>query len=172
MAPYIGHQYSEEELWQYRRDHADVHPREEAELRPLARRIRAFDIPVLTDVTFQCRRLSDFAQALEQVVVEHLPGITWDPFDQVRSSRVKKYALVHAIVKAPVDEATQEAMVLELFGRLETLNGERVGTAWYRSRWPENPPDDDADIGEMSFRLMRGTYANTRVPGVGVPFYM
>ena len=63
-------------------------------------------------------------------------------------------------------------MVLELFGRLETLNGERVGTNWYRSRWPENPPDDDADIGEMGFRLMCGTYANTRVPGVGVPFYM
>jgi hypothetical protein len=172
MAHYIGHQYSEEELWQYYRNHADVHPREEPELRPLARRIRAFDIPNLTDVTFRCRRLGDLALALEQVLIGHLPGTTWEPFDRARPRGIIKYAIIHKIVMAPVDEATQEAMVLELFGRLETLNGERVGIGWYSSRWPENPPDDDVDIGEMDFRLMRGTYANTRVPGVGVPFYM
>src|SRR5689334_17458587 len=84
MAPYAGHQYSEEELWQYYRDHVDVHPQEEPELRPLARRIRAFDVPVLADVTFLCRRLVDFASALELAVAERLSGIMWEPFDRVR----------------------------------------------------------------------------------------
>lgn len=172
LAPYVGQQYSAEELWQYHRIHADVHPQEETELRPLARRIRAFDVPMLAGVTFGCRRFSDLAAALEQAVAAQLPGTACGPFDRVRPGRVKKYGIVHVVVPAPLDEATGEDMVLELFGRLETLNGEPVGRDWYRRRWPEHPPDDDAEIGELAFRLARGTYANTRVPGVGVPFYL
>ena len=172
MALYVGHHYTEEELWQFYQQHADVYPQEEAELRPLARRIRAFDVPALSGVTFQCRRLGDLAVSLEKVVAEQLPGTAWEPFDQVRSGRVKKYRIVHEVVPAPVDEATKDAMVLELFGRLESLNAESMGIDWYRRRWPENPPTDDAEIGELAFRLTRGTYANTRVPGVGVPFYL
>src|SRR5262249_32424264 len=135
MARYVGHQYSAEELWQYYLSHADVHPQEEAELQPLARRIRAFDVPVLAGVTFGCSRVGDLASTLERVVVEHLPGTAWGPFDRVRPGRVTKYAIIHEIVIAPTDEATQEAMVLELFGRLEIVNGERVGRDWYRQRW-------------------------------------
>ena len=69
-------------------------------------------------------------------------------------------------------EAAQEAMVLELFGRLESLNGEPVGIDWHRRRWPEHPLADETEIGDLAFRLTRGTYANTSVPGVGVPFYL
>jgi hypothetical protein len=172
MAPYVGHQYTAEEWWQFYRQHADVYPQEEADLRPLAQRIRAFDVPVLSSVTFQCRRLGDLAVTLEQVVAEQLPGIAWEPFDRVRPSHVKKYGMLHEVVSAPVDEATQNVMVLELFGRLQTLNGEPVGRNWYDQQWPENPPADDAEIGDLAFRLTQGTYANTSVPGVGVPFYL
>jgi hypothetical protein len=171
MASYVGHQYTTDELWHYHRDYVDVHPQEEAELRPLARRIRAFDVPVLAGVTWQCRRLRDLAASLEQMVAERLPGTACGPYDRVRSGRTKKYGIIHEVVAAPMDEATQQAMVLELFGRLEALDGEPVGRDWYPG-WPENPPDDDAEIGELTFRLQRGTYANTRFPGVGVPFYM
>jgi hypothetical protein len=172
MARYVGHQFTDEEVWQYYRSYADVHAQEEAELRPLARRIRAFDVPALAGVTFGCRRFSDLAAVLEQVVAEQLPGTACGPFDRVRPGRVKKYGIIHEVVPAPPDEATGEDMVLELFGRLESLSGEPVGRDWYRRRWPEHPPDDDAEIGALAFRLARGTYANTNVPGVGIPFYL
>jgi hypothetical protein len=172
MAAYVGHQYTDEELWQLYQQHTEVYPQEEAELRPLARRIRAFDVPALSGVTFGCRRLGDLAVRLAQVVAEQLPGTTCGSFDRVRPGRVTKYGIIHEVVPAPLDEATQEAMVLELFGRLESLNGEPVHRNWYRERWPENPPADDAEIGDLAFRLTRGTYANTSVPGVGVPFYL
>jgi hypothetical protein len=93
-------------------------------------------------------------------------------FDRVRLSRVTKYGIIHELLPAPIDEATQEAMVLELFGRLEFLNGEPVHRNWYRDRWPENPPTDNTEIGDLAFRLIRSTYANTSVPAVGVPFYL
>lgn len=172
MAAYVGHQYTAEELWDYYQLHAEVYPQEEAKLRPLARRIRASDVPVLSGVTFGCRRLGDLAATLEQVVTERLPEIAWRPFDGVRVGRVTKYGIIHEVLPAPVDEATQEAMTLELFGRLESLDGELVQRNWYRERWPENPPADDDEIGDLAFRLIRGTYANTSVPGVGVPFYL
>lgn len=172
MARYVGHQYTKQELWQLYQQHVEVYPKEEAQLRPLARRIRAFDVPVLSSVTFQCRRLGDLAVSLEKIVAEQVPGTAWEPFDRVRPSRVKKYGIIHEVVPAPVDEATKDAMVLELFGRLESLNAESMGIDWYRRRWPENPPADDTEIGDLAFRLTRGTYANTSVPGVGVPFYL
>jgi hypothetical protein len=172
LASYVGHQYTEEELWQYYRMYADVHAREKAELRPLARRIRTFDIPVLSGMAFACRRLGDLAETLKRVVVERLPVTAWEPFDQVNPGLVKKYGIIHELVPAPIDEATQEAMVLELFGHLQAFNGESVGRSWYDRQWPENPPDDEVEIGDLAFRLTRATYANTNVPGVEVPFYM
>lgn len=172
MAAYVGHQYTAEELWQFYQAHAEVYPQEEAELRPLARRIRAFDIPILSGVAFGCHRLGDLATVLERAVAERLPEIAWEPFDGVRPSRVRKYGIIHEVLPAPADEATQEAMTLELFGRLESLDGELVHRNWYRERWQENPPTDDDEIGDLAFRLIRGTYANTSVPGVGVPFYL
>ncbi len=172
MAGYVGHHYTEEEVWRFHQQHVDVYPDEEAGLRPLARRIRAFDVPLLSGVAFQCRRLEDLAVALEQVVAERLRGIVWEPFDQARSSRVKKYGIIHEVTPAPVDEATDDAMALELFGRLESLNAESIDRDWYRRRWPEHPPADDVELGDLAFRLIRGTYANTSTPGVGVPFYL
>lgn len=173
MTPYVGHQYTEEELWQFHKQHSDIYPQEEAELRPLARRIRAFDVPSLSGVTFGCRRLGELAVTLERIVAEQLPGATWEPLDPVSLSRLaKKYGIIHGVLPAPMDEATQDAMSLELFGRLESLNGEPVHRDWYRERWPEYSPVDDAEIGDLTFRITRGTYANTSVPGIGVPFYL
>jgi hypothetical protein len=64
-------------------------------------------------------------------------------------------------------------MVLEVYGRLAQVNGEPVGIGWYRERLLADPTlGEDTVIGELAFRVERATYANTRTPGIGVPFYM
>jgi hypothetical protein len=177
MAPYVGAQYSAEEIWGYYRNHADVHQAEEAVLRPLAARIRAFDVPALAGVTFTVNRLCDAAPALEAVLAERLPVVAWAAFDALHLAlqlvRIKKYGLIHEVVEAPVDEATGDPMVVELYGRLAQFNGQPADRGWLREvHLQDSPGADDAAIGAMTFRLERATYANTRTPGIGVPFYM
>jgi hypothetical protein len=75
MALYVGSQYSAEESWGYYRIHGDVHPKEEPLLRPLAARIRAFDIPALRGVTWTVSRLRDVAPTQQAMLAERLPEI-------------------------------------------------------------------------------------------------
>jgi len=173
MEPFVGTQYSVEQIWTYYRSHTDVYPDEEAQLRPLAARIRAFNVPVLSGATFTITRLSDTTLALYALLTEKLPGIPWDPAHQVHLGRIKKYGIIHEVVEAPLDGATQSAMVLEVYGHLDPVNGQTAGRDWYRELYPSEPSNgEDAVIGEMIFRLSLATYANTRTPGIGVPFYM
>jgi len=44
--------------------------------------------------------------------------------------------LLHEVVEAPIDEATQDPMVLEVCGRLTQVNGQPVGIGWYRDVGP------------------------------------
>jgi hypothetical protein len=174
MAPYLGPQYSAEELWDSYRIYDDVDPDEEAQLQPLAARIRAFDVAVLRDVTFTIDRLHNFAPALWALLAERLPSSAWAPFDDLGVVAPDlKYGIIHEVMKAPADNTTGEPMVLEVYGHLTQINGQPVGVSWYRAFRPKDPPGTDAVvIGEMTFRLERATYANTRWPGVGVPFYL
>lgn len=173
MVRYVGRQYTADELWAFYSDYADVHSSEEAALQPLSARIRAFDVPVLAGAIFTASRLRDVASALQEVLTQRLPDIAWDILDRFRVGRITKYAIIHHVAQAPVDESTQQQMVLELFGFLTEVNGQQLGRGWHqRLRPTEQAVNDDAEIGEMVFRLQRGTYANTRTPGVGVPFYM
>jgi len=49
----------------------------------------------------------------------------------------------------------------------------RAGITWYRELRPDDPAgSDDVVLGELTFLVERATYANTRTPGIGVPFYM
>jgi hypothetical protein len=123
MEPFVGTQYTVEQIWNYYRIHADVYPDEEARLRPLAARIRAFNVPALSKVMFTSTRLDDIGSSLHALLLEKLPGIPWDVF-QVHLSRIKKYGLIHEVVEAPLDEATQSATVLEIYGHLESVNGQ------------------------------------------------
>ncbi len=49
----------------------------------------------------------------------------------------------------------------------------RAGITWYRELRPDDPAgSDDVVLGELTFLVERATYANTRTPGMGVPFYL
>lgn len=174
MAQYVGQQYSVEEIWRFYCRYRDVYPDEEATLRPLAERIRAFDVPRLAGMTFSVERLSDAAAALEALLLEHLPGISWKLVEQYLPflGPVKKYAIFHEALEAPVDETTQEPMVLEVYGHLTEINGQPAEIGWFE-QFPtdDEAEEDDSVIGPFVFRLERATYANTDFPGIGVPFF-
>jgi len=55
--------------------------------------------------------LRDLPATLDQAVAEQLPGLAYGSFDQARPGSVKKYGLTHKVVPAPLDEATQEAIM-------------------------------------------------------------
>lgn len=68
-------------------------------------------------------------------------------------------------------------MVLEVFGHLTQLNGAALQRhqlmKWFEALTPQEKANlDDLVIGEMTFRIERASYANTAIPGIGVPFYM
>lgn len=174
MAAYVGAQYSAEELWHYFRLYDEVDPDEEAQLRPLAARIRAFDVPVLRDVTFTMSRLRDYDTALRTLLRERLLGIAWAHVDEFGGvGPILKYNLIHEVVAAPADEATGEPMVLELYGHLTLVNKQPVQIGQFRDFLRgHSTHTDEAVLGELTFHLERATYANTRWPGIGVPFYL
>jgi lipoate-protein ligase A len=176
MAPFVGHHYSVEEIWQHHCYHTDVYPEEEAIQRPLAARIRAFDVPALAGATFTVKRLSEVAPALHALVCERLPGIPWGPLDFFLPGHllgpIKKYGLIHTDFEAPVDETTQAPMVLELHGFLIEVNGQPSGRAPFRHlRLSAGETLEDVTFESLVFRLERATYANTDNPGIGVSFY-
>jgi hypothetical protein len=178
MAPYVGQQYSADQIWDFYCYHADVHKEEEGELRPTASRIRAFDVPALKDAIFTADRLAAVPPKLQALFMERLPGTTWD-LSHVNAKRIaglKKYSVFHITTPAPVDETTQQLMALEVFGYLTQLNGEKKVRGWlmdwYRALSAEDQARmDDIVIGDMSFRIERASYANTATPGIGVPFF-
>lgn len=174
MAPYVGKQYSAEEIWRFYCRYVEVYPEEEATLRPLAERIRAFDVPRLAGATFTVERLGDAAAALEALLHEQLPGITWKLVEQYKPflGPVKKYAIFHETLEAPTDETTQEPMVIEVYGHLFQVNGQPAGRGWFQqARLANEAAEANAMIGPFVFRLQQATYANTDDPGIGVPFY-
>src|SRR5581483_5715855 len=156
MAAYVSSQYSVDEIWQYHINHDEVHPNEEAHVRPLAARIRAFDVPALQGLTFTVSRLCDIAPALQTLVPKRLPTIEWKFGDAALLARIKKYGLIHEVVEAPRDEATGEPMALEVYGRLGQVNGEPAGISWYRQLHIDDPAGNgDMLIGELTFQLHR-----------------
>lgn len=174
MAPYVGRRYTVDEIWTYYCYYADIHSEQEPELRPRAKRIRAFDAPALANAVFISHRLCDVAAAIDALLTERLPSVPWSQASFHTGRAVKtKYALLHEIMPAPPDETTGERMVLELHGRLEALDGQPAGRTWFDAFRSVNRDEvDTLDLGEMRFRIKHATYANTRFPGIGVSFYM
>jgi hypothetical protein len=177
MAPFVGRRYTEEEVWQYRRSYADVHKSEEEYLRPLAERIRAFDVPVLAQAELMVSRLAELPPAVYDMLSVRLPGWQWDAQQkdwqrEHMTGPVKKYGILHTTLRAPIDETTHQPMVLELFGRISALNEQPVGINWFGSRQDDRAAEDAIFLGELRLRLQRATYANTASPGIGVPLYL
>ena len=176
MAPFVGHHYSVAEIWHHHCYHTDVYPEEEVIQRPLAERIRAFDVPDLAGATSTVKRLGEVAPALHALVCELLPGIPWGPLDFYLPGHllgpIKKYGLIHTDLEAPVDETTQEPMVLELHGFLTEVNGQPSRIDPFRHfALCEGQTIEDVAFESLVFKLERATYANTDNPGIGVSFY-
>jgi hypothetical protein len=177
MAPFVGYRYTEEEVWQFYRRYAQVHKSEEEYLRPLAARIRAFDVPILKGAEVQISRLAELPDAVYDLLSMRLPGLQWNARQEAwrlqhMTGVVKKYAHLHTTLRAPNDETTQQPMVLELFGRITSLNGQPVGRGWFGPRQADRAAEDAVFLGELRIQLERATYANTASPGIGVPFYL
>jgi len=174
MAAYVGHRYPVDELLALYRDHADVHPEEEPTLRPRAARIRAFDVPTLSGAVVHFDRLSVAPERLQELLEERLPGATWHVG---RVSGLAKYGIVHTIVPAPKDESTGQTMVIELFGHAIGADHYPLPRTWFdpfRAAWrlAEQSGTPEPVVGALGLRIERATYANTFIPGIGVPFYL
>jgi hypothetical protein len=179
MAAYVGPQYSADQLWEHYRHYCgyELDPDEEMSLRPLAKRIRAFDVPRLKSGTFIADRLGGVVPALQALLLERLSGIFWDFADIGSSFEAVKYHIIHIITSAPMDETSREPMVLEIYGGLTQLKGAvphmRQMMKWFEALTPDEKANlDDIMIGKMTFQIERASYANTAVPGIGVPFYL
>ena len=117
MAPFVGRQYTKEEVWQFCRHYRVQHVSAEEQLEPLAARIRAFDVPVLAQVELMVSRLAELPQAVYDLLLARLPGWQWDTQQEEwkrlhMTGPVKKYGILHTSFRAPNDETTQQPMVL------------------------------------------------------------
>ncbi|HEY7355721.1 MAG TPA: hypothetical protein VH590_04610 [Ktedonobacterales bacterium] len=176
MAPFVGRQYTQEEVWQLCRVYQTPDGLEEEELQPLAARIRAFDVPVLAQAEVTVNRLAELPAAFYNLLSARLLGWQWDAQQENwerahMTGPVNKYGILHTTLRAPDDETTQQPMVLELFGRVLSVNGQPVGIGWFKPRQEDRAAEDAIPLGEVRIQLQRATYANTRFPGIGVPFY-
>lgn len=147
MLPYVDRRYTEEEIWGFYVNFADIDREDSSLLRTLAKRIRAFDVPNLSGITFLVHNFNDILSSLENILKQKIPTIEWSDLD-VDEEIIMKYRLLHVITPAPVDEATSQPMVLEIFGK---VTGQEPN---------------------LIIELINSTYANTEIPGIGVPFYL
>lgn len=83
MAPYVGPQYSADEVWTFRRLVIDFRQTDETSLRQRAGRIPAFDVPSLRGVTFTVTRLVAVWTSLRSLLGEHLPSVPWAAAEQL-----------------------------------------------------------------------------------------
>jgi hypothetical protein len=110
-------------------------------------------------------------------VCERLPGIPWGPLDFFLPGHLlgplKKYGLIHTTLEAPIDQTTQEPMVLEVLGYLTEVNGQLSGRSAFRDdQLDARETLEDVRFASLLLRLERATYANTDNPGIGVSFYL
>jgi hypothetical protein len=173
MAPFVGRQYTQEEVWQYYRVYAELYGPDEGQMRPRAALIRAFDVPVLAQAELMVSRLAELLPAVYDLLLTRLPGWQWDAQQEEREREhmtgpVKKYAILHTILRAPNDETTQQPMVLELFGRVTLVNGQPVSRGWFWPLLKDRATGDSIPLGEVHIQLERATYANTDFPSIGV----
>lgn len=177
MAGYLGTRFSEEDL-----DDEDKVLEEDRRFLPL---VRAYPVVPLLGATFRVSTEAEIGERLRQLLALRLPGIEWSLQDGWNwGPAFRKYQLVHVSLAAPPDLATGQPMSLELYGRLQSVDGLRLdspaGRAWSERRIDtflqaqgRNPSEMPPVEGTNFFiELVAATYANVQFPGAGVPFYM
>lgn len=119
MAAHLGRQYTVAEL-----DDEDKIMEEDRRFLPL---VRAYEVSPLLGATFTIRNAQEIGAALGRLLEEKLPGIGWQLKDQWLPA-FAKYQLVHTSLAAPPDLATGQAMALEIYGQLWSVDGMLLNT--------------------------------------------
>ena len=173
MTPYLGRRYSAEEIF-----NPDYHNFEDqAKLEG----VRAYEIPSLIGKIITVQAPDELSANLNTLIRETLPDINWEPFE-VATSVFRKYLIVHFEIAAPPDLQTGQAMGLEIFAELITVNGESVsseaGQNWkqnqisrYLQAQQTGQPEPELQ-GEFQLEIKSATYSNIRYPGINVPIYL
>lgn len=173
MRNYIGKQYSWQQLYD-----PDLYSLEDV---PKLKWVRAYLIPNLIGKVIQLHHQNELSAKMYGLIQETLSEIEWEPFE-VSTLPFQKYFIVHFEIPAPPDNLTQQAMGLELFAELVTVNGislnSEAGKSWMEAQnslriqadlmgeaWPEL-------IGEFEIEVKAATYSNIRYPGIEVPLYL
>lgn len=167
MAPFLGQRLDVTAT-------AGPETRDHVGLEALAR-VQAWPVPPLLGTSFRVERTEDIAASIRRVIGSALPGIDWwipehwdGPFE--------KYGFVHSSLPAPPNEATGEAMALELFGEADgaMAPGSDEWSAAMFEWAKQGRVEAERPLGvrlPTTVRITVATYANIQYPGVGVPFY-
>jgi hypothetical protein len=135
--------------------------------------VRAWPIDSLSGAVFSAGAEHDVGNALAALLAERCPGTTWDP--PVRFwGPLRKYGFLHVTLAAPVDEATDQPMEMEVLADATRIGEFADPQEWLRSRrstLPEYGMSTPAD-GPIEFAIRAATYSNISHPGVGVGFYL
>jgi hypothetical protein len=135
---------------------------------------RAYPVPALLGFVVAVPTEADLPAALETALRERVCAFDWRVESRIVDA-LRKYAIFHTSIDAPVDERRGEPMWLELAGDLLMFDGEPIGDRrWFDIRPMGARADDElatALPGPIEVRINVATYSNNRHPGVGVPFY-
>jgi len=143
--------------------------------------VKAFPVPALIGTQFVIHQDIELPDAVAKLLMEKFPNIVWDATD-VSIAPLRKYFLVHACLPAPEDVATGQAMALELYGELLSLDGvpldSESGRQWrdqqierYLLAIRQGQPEPELK-GKMILEIRAATYANIMYLGVDMPFYL
>ena len=173
MKTFLGRQFTADEL--YRADDLD-------EPEGCFRFVRAFEVLPLIGTPFTLKGDKELSSAVTTLLKSKLPNITWEGIN-IPKGPLRKSLLVHASIPAPIDEATRQPMIIEIYGHVVKVQGfpfdSVEGMAWRKKRSEElemvyrNPKLSMPELNTpMEIEMKAAIYANIRYPSVGMPFYL
>jgi hypothetical protein len=139
-------------------------------------RVCAWPVLPLQGASFHVTCSEDIGPGIRALVAALLPGIDlWIP--EHWAGPFEKYGIVHNTFAAPPNEATGEAMAIELFGeaehRIDLSSAEyRAAMLSWFEQGPERAKPPTGVRLPTAIRITVATYSNVGFPGVGTPFYM
>ena len=173
MKPYLGKQFTADEL--HRADNLD-------EAAKCFQFVRAFEVLPLIGASFTLKGDTELSSAVAALLKSKLPDIPWEGI-KVPKGPLRKSLIVHASFPAPLDEATQQPMALEIYGRVVKVQGAPMdsdkGMTWRKERSEalamvyRNPKLGLPELNTpMEIEMKAAIYANIRYPSIGMPFYL
>ncbi len=177
LSALVGERYGVETM-----QDSDIH---DERIWPWLDRVRAWSVPCLMETAFSAPHLLGTLAACLQHLRRVVPAATWgvNPADVVYGlvGPLQKYGLLHVRIPAPPDTATNQAMGLELAGRITTLNGAAIDSVEGRQLWEQlyaAPWDLQNELAHahwlhvLQITLFQATYANVQGTSIGIGFCM